>query len=632
MGDTEGRKGGPVTAAAESPPRAGLTFRVGIVGHRPNRLPTDAARLDQLRLTIRTILTEVQAAVREAAAREPETGLYAPGPPLLRAISPLAEGSDRIFAEEAIALGYELCSPMPFAREEFEKDFAPGAALEDRSLARFKTLLERAGQDGGLSLFEMDGERADAPAAYGAAGRIVLNQTDLLLAVWDGGAPGGAGGTVSTLKEAMRFHVPVLHIDPQTPDHWRILQSEADLTAAAVAVPPPEQLRKQVAHMVEREVRLPEDQETPSLTHARAFFAEHKPQFSVAFFWKLFRDILVDFRITTPRMNVARFEAQIRADWPTAKDGGEMPSPVANWVNGRLRAHFAWADGLANFDADSQRSSFILSYLLSASAVLVALLPVALRRFEVACTFIELAILSSILLLLIWSRRSRWQERWTEYRLLAELIRELRFLVPLGGGKPLPRMPAHMAVYGDPARTWMYWHMRAIARQTGIPSAQVTPAYIRDCLDFLARLVGDHNSGQMEFHRQTARRARVLAVRLRGMALFLFSATIAGVICRLLIHYFPVRFGFLPDSVMLLASAVLPAFGAALEGISNQGEFVRVAKRSAAMASGFEKYAGRIAGLKDPHLHDVIPLSSEIATAMVDEIVDWRAVFVDRTQ
>ena len=75
-----------------------------------------------------------------------------------------------------------------------------------------------------------------------------------------------------------------------------------------------------------------------------------------------------------------------------------------------------------------------------------------------------MGILGTILLLLIWSRRSRWQERWTEYRLLAELIRELRFLVPLGGGKPLPRMPAHMAVYGDPARTWMYWHMRAIAR------------------------------------------------------------------------------------------------------------------------------------------------------------------------
>ena len=66
---------------------------------------------------------------------------------------------------------------------------------------------------------------------------------------------------------------------------------------------------------------------------------------------------------------------------------------------------------------------------------------------------------------------NHWHERWTEYRLLAELIRELRFLVPLGGGKPLPRIPAHLAVYGDPARTWMYWYVRAIAREIGIPAA-----------------------------------------------------------------------------------------------------------------------------------------------------------------
>ena len=55
--------------------------------------------------------------------------------------------------------------------------------------------------------------------------------------------------------------------------------------------------------------------------------------FQRRFFWKLFRDILVDFRITTPRMSVARFKAQIRTDWPTAEDDGEMPTPVSRWVN-----------------------------------------------------------------------------------------------------------------------------------------------------------------------------------------------------------------------------------------------------------------------------------------------------------
>jgi hypothetical protein len=88
----------------------------------------------------------------------------------------------------------------------------------------------------------------------------------------------------------------------------------------------------------------------------------------------------------------------------------------------------------------------------------------------------------------------------------------------------------------------------------------------------------------------------------------------------------------------VLASATLPALGAALAGISNQGEFVRVAKRSAAMADIFKIHGARIAMLRSdtgadtPKLSQVIPLASTIAGIMVDEVADWRAVFIDRPQ
>jgi hypothetical protein len=85
-------------------------------------------------------------------------------------------------------------------------------------------------------------------------------------------------------------------------------------------------------------------------------------------------------------------------------------------------------------------------------------------------------------------------------------------------------------------------------------------------------------------------------------------------------------------------SAFLPALAAALAGISNQGEFARVAKRSAAMADGFKQFAVRITELKSgdrqgqdaPKLSQVIPLAGKIAEAMVDEVADWRVVFIDR--
>ena len=72
----------------------------------------------------------MKAAAADFQARSPDAALYAGGSPTLRALSPLAEGSDRMFAAEALSLGYSLCCPLPFAQAEYERDFAPPEALE----------------------------------------------------------------------------------------------------------------------------------------------------------------------------------------------------------------------------------------------------------------------------------------------------------------------------------------------------------------------------------------------------------------------------------------------------------------------------------------------------------------------
>jgi hypothetical protein len=113
-----------------SPPRAVLAFRVGIVGHRPNRLPKDKDRLDALRQMLRNVLEDVKADLSDYARSSPTAMPYSAQPFILRAVSPLAEGADRIFADEAIDLGYELLCPMPFNQAEFEKDFVSPDALE----------------------------------------------------------------------------------------------------------------------------------------------------------------------------------------------------------------------------------------------------------------------------------------------------------------------------------------------------------------------------------------------------------------------------------------------------------------------------------------------------------------------
>ena len=647
-----------------TPPRARLAFRVGVVGHRPNRLSDDAAVLAAMRRRIAEVLRAVKEGVAGFQTEGGDSALYASDPPLLTAVSPLAEGTDRIFAEEALALGYALCCPMPFAQGEFEADFTGEHAQEPDSLATFRALLARAETGAGLVRFELDGRRADLGAAYGAAGRVVLNQSDLLVVVWDGQEKAGPGGTVDTVKDAIRFHVPVLWIDAHVPASWAVLQTAEDLgrLQSQRGLAPdraPKTVAEAVAEIIRLEVGLPQADTDVARAHVRDFLAERRPPLNLAFVWKLFRNIVARTRLSMPAIFTKDFVVEVLTAWPTGPGGGDIvfaprsadqPAPAAFWVNARLRGHFAWADKLADLKADAYRSAYILGYLLSAAAVFVATLPSAMGwsagdSAETLCIEAELVILLAIVSLLIWGRGRRWHERWMEYRLLAELIRQLKVLLPLGGGRPLPRTPIYLAGHGDLAQSWMAWHVRAIARAAGLPSANVTPAYMDDCLTDLTDIVSGEANGQVGYNIANAERAHRIHHRLHRATVGLFCLTILGICLHLAPHLIgdalgPVR-PWLEGAGdwLVLASAVLPALGASLAGINNHGEFARMSKRSQAMADGFAQFSGRIAGMqerlsRDEHvaLAEVIPLASTIAQTMVDEVIDWRVVVLDRPQ
>lgn len=650
-------------AGLSSPPRARLTFRVGVVGHRLNRLPADPGALDRLRTVIRGVLSATRQAVLEIKDEDSKKTvaqrLYSDAPALLRAISPLAEGTDRIFADEASKLAFELCCPLPFHRDEFLKDFVtPSAPHEPNSVANFERLLALAERQG-AGAFELDGDRSDGLSAYGAAGRVVLNQSDMLVVVWDGDKPAGGGGTVQTLEEALRYGVPVLWISPHHPHQWQRIQGEADLSCLQGALPcvpvtPTEPIEHIVAEIVNAELALPRSEtregELKSHITVTDYFAERRPWLNLAFVWKFFRDLVGSGKFAIQEISVRDFVEKIRADWPAAGDpkGGpassassaSLPS-AADYVNSKLRAHYAWSDKLADLYADAYRSAYVLSYLLSALAVFVALLPMAMgwqgnhemKTYEMISVATEFVILGVIVVLLHWGSARHWHERWMEYRLLAELIRQIRLLIPLGGGRPLPHVPAHLTSWGDPTQTWMFWHMRAIARETGIPRGKVTPEYVRGCLDYLDGIVGDQDRGQQRFHLETKDRSERIRHRLHRTTVFLFALTMAGIGLHLI-------FGSVGDAALagqldrwlVLSSATLPALGAALAGINNQGEFIRLAKRSEAMAGGFSRFKAEIEQLraKPVRLVDVVPLASEIADVMVQEVVDWRVMFFDR--
>lgn len=156
----------------QSPPCAALTLRVGVVGHRPNRL--DQADLPLLGQRLHEVLDLVGTMVRKFQHSHP--GLYADTPAALRAVTSLAEGADRLFADQALALGYALCCPLPFDQAGYEQDFQPPKSHQAGSVEEFRGLLDRARRGAGLVLYELDGDRSGATGIYAAAASVLLHQ------------------------------------------------------------------------------------------------------------------------------------------------------------------------------------------------------------------------------------------------------------------------------------------------------------------------------------------------------------------------------------------------------------------------------------------------------------------------
>src|SRR5580704_8652484 len=202
----------PSPDASDRPAHPTLALRVGITGARSLR----AADRERLRDRVHAVLAQAQQQIQQLAAEPVIDRSYAHGAsqkpvPVLRLISPLARGSDRLAAEEALKLGYALHVAMPFSQEEYEKDFT-GAESPDEpalsaaeDLAQFRDLLARAG-DAWLSL---DGDHGpEKNRAYEGVGRLVVRHCDLLLAIWDGEPGSSRGGTADIVRYAANVGVP----------------------------------------------------------------------------------------------------------------------------------------------------------------------------------------------------------------------------------------------------------------------------------------------------------------------------------------------------------------------------------------------------------------------------------------
>lgn len=119
-------------------------------------------------------------------------------PPLV-GVTSLAVGADQLLARLVLERGGMIHAVLPFA--DIERSFSAEHVPAYRELAR----------QAAVEVLDTPGTDEDA---YLAAGRRVVELSDILLAVWNGKPAKGKGGTADVVAYAIRRGVPLIHIDP----------------------------------------------------------------------------------------------------------------------------------------------------------------------------------------------------------------------------------------------------------------------------------------------------------------------------------------------------------------------------------------------------------------------------------
>jgi hypothetical protein len=595
------------------PKRPKLALRIGISGLRN----LDPAQMPRLSAQVGAVLFAAKQEMEDLAKQEMTAAAYDPYKhdgklePWLRFLSPLARGSDRLGAWEALELGYDMHVPMPFQQHDYELDFDTPDDLDE-----FHKLFPSDG-DKWLAL---DADRElDSNRAYEAVGRYVVRHCDLLIAIWDGTPAAGRGGTADIVRFAAAIGVPVCWLHATEDRHPAWIADIQDLRD-----PPktPERVEDTHAHLgaLVRYLRALVRPPAPCPQHRHGFigwlarlgqshqvspemeyFAEHKHV--TPWYWEAYTTFM---------------------HWASGrKPAGMAPRKPDEAVAVYWFDHYKPADALASDYASRYRSSYVWIFVLGTFAVIFGALALVCSLLQPDAIFgvltvifvlTELVALCLILSLVLFGIRRSWHEHAIEFRLLAELCRKQLALAPLGWTL---RLPAFDAAVTDRA-AWVAWLFAADQRAAPLPTGMLAKA-VQDSTS-LDSLIKE----QCDYHTNRQNVAEAAGHRLAQWGEYLFAAVLVCVVAKLLVGLPSLAVSF------SLFATVLPAVSAAFVGIRAYAELQLLAERSRYMVAELKRARARIERVDKRRNFASQDLGNEagaVATLMLQDLEGWAQLF-----
>lgn len=668
------------------PPKPHLILRVGIVGHRPR--PDRPFATQAVHDTLKWFFDVAAQALGRARGRP-----YGKDEPaVLTLASSLAEGADQVAvrALKAIELPPGVTSRvealLPFAREDFAETFETdeGRAGLKACLASADSTIELADWSPPKSPNADDERRRDQ--RYAVAGDLILRQSDVLVAVWDGQPARGRGGTAETVAIALRQGRPVVWVNPGNGSAQLLsglpLYEDIFTSIAEHAVPLSDP--KPLTQLIDALLRPPppsakEKPKGPPSGLNGFLEREAVPEICR---WTTYEKWLV----APARRQLARSEAS-KGSSPAPKNEPRKRGLKVNYIHGALNdpawkaipalfdqaakdrligclgRPWAAADAIATKLGHVYRSIYLWVFGLGAFAVAFGLIGLFLSAtFKLEWTEplfsgFEFATLLVACILYWISHQRDHHTRWMNARALGEQIRAHWALTLLGAGGRREL---------DAEAQWSAWLFNAYAGEVGLFNLQLTPKYL---LSAAKAMLDGVVLDQLQYHTNNQRRLALIHKRLEnlGHVLLIFAILICAILSvwsasefigymrelppgeglATLFHSNPnlgMKEGIAPMAFRFLAicAAILPTVGGALAAIRYQGDFERFSERSnktakelSRLEKELEKFVSQLessgeATLQAPRYEVLLQIATDLERVLISDLDDWRFVYRSR--
>lgn len=643
---------------SQAPAGQPVRFAVGITGHRDGN-PALAADGADIAAALADVFAEIEADLAAERAATPALVIH---PTRLHTL--LDHGVDQLAAAAASALGWEIVAPLPFGRvlnvainaqPDTHADgvalLAGGEASDPAVQARAHGIRHWSGRARLFQLADRDAEIAAlfeaalacpddavrarrfhaAVAAQAAlAGRVMVEQSDLLIGVWDNGSRDGVGGTGHTIVRALEIGTPVLLLDPARPEHWSILSSTESLAGwRSHAGQDRERLHRVVGNALHARdggaARTLQD-EAWHLRGTRASTLYRRIEALFGGEPRPLRSLVQDYE---PPERIASGSGAPLVEAAVALPGAD-PTFAAAVADDILPA-FARADGISARLSDSYRSGMVANFILSALAVIVgvAWLPLGVDGGKWLFALAEFGLLAAILVVTWLGGRRRLHARWFETRRAAEYLRHAPILLLVGVARPPSHWPRGTGT------AWPEYAARHALRAPGLPEMAVTRPFLRSALQ---GLLAPHVVSQRTYHQAKAKRLETISHRLDRLSATLFKFAVAAVAIWLLLRagaalqWLPYAWPQASAKAFTFLGVALPTLGASIAGIRYFGDFERFAAISGVTAGKLAQVEVRIGQLlagPDAAIdyEGVSRLAHGIDGIVVGEIESWQAVF-----